>query len=50
MKLNDPARFARELQGDFSEIDAHIRANRFEALAFLLGLACYLYVFRDFLF
>ena len=28
MKLNDPARFARELQGDFSEVDAYLRADR----------------------
>jgi hypothetical protein len=31
-------RFERELHGDFSEIDAHLRANRIK----LAGAACFL--------
>lgn len=43
MKLNDPARFARELQGDFSEIDAYLRADRIKLILCFGGLAlCFL--------
>lgn len=38
MKLNDPERYRRELQGDFSEIDAHIRGEYFKMALVAIGL------------
>jgi hypothetical protein len=32
VKPNDPARFARELQGDFSEVDAYFAAERIKII------------------
>lgn len=43
MKINDPERFARELRGDFSEIDAYLKADRIKmVLVFASILACIL--------
>lgn len=38
MKLNDPQRFARELQGDFSEIDRYLRWQRIEQAIIFIGI------------
>lgn len=43
MKVNDPERFRRELHGDFSEIDAYLRADRIKQILCAGGLAlCFL--------
>ena len=42
MKINDPERFARELQGDFSEVDAYLRADRIKMVAAGVFLLCLL--------
>lgn len=38
MKPNDPKRFAQELQGDFSEVDAYIRGRRIDMLCIIGGI------------
>lgn len=45
MKPNDPARFARELRGDFSEVDADIRASYLKGVVMLAFLALWLWLF-----
>lgn len=39
MKLNDPVRFARELQGDFSEFDRYMVGQRIKMYLVAGGLA-----------
>lgn len=39
MKPNDPERFARELQGDFSEVDAHLRGQYVTMVLVAIGIA-----------
>jgi hypothetical protein len=39
MKINDPERFARELRGDFSEVDAYLRRGRIKMLLISVGIA-----------
>lgn len=38
MKLNDPERFARELQGDFSEFDAYMRGQYIQMALVAVGI------------
>lgn len=45
MKGNDEARHQRELQGDFSEIDAYLRADRIKMVLCAAGLAACLFLF-----
>lgn len=45
MKPNDPARFARELQGDFSEVDAHFAAERIKIILAFGFLALWFLLF-----
>lgn len=39
MKINDPARYQRELHGDFSEIDAYFKADRRKQILVAIGIA-----------
>ena len=38
MKPNDPERFARELQGDFSEFDAYMRGQHIKMALIAVGI------------
>lgn len=38
MKLNDPSRFARELQGDFSEFDRYMVEQRIKMYLVIGGI------------